>query len=149
MRTRRTQQRTPTQRPLGSWRKDALVVIAIALVLVLIGGRQFRDEYFLSQRSQPTEATVISKISGHGVIEYEYFVNGSRYEGTTPATSTGKPFDKVAIGDKFVVNFDPLHPGVSGTIDTRKIVMSTGPLLLLVVIVASAIVFFRHRWRKL
>jgi Protein of unknown function (DUF3592) len=148
VKVRTTQQGVPRQRSVGvfrsSWQKDVLVVAGIALSLVLVSARQIRDEYFLSARAQPTEATVISKTSGHGWIEYEYFFNGRRYEGRTPADATGRPFDKVGRGDKLVVNFDPLHPGVSGTAGTREALTSTAPFLVLLLIGASAVVFVRQ-----
>jgi hypothetical protein len=87
-------------------------------------------EYLLTRQSQEIEATVVSKYSGHGWVEYQYVVNGHTYDGKTPATSTGRDFDDVSLGDKVIVHFDPTHPGVSGTAETHNAVTSTAPFLL-------------------
>ena len=130
------------------WQRDLFGVLVIVMLLGLIGGRQVRDEYLLSQHAQPTIATVVSKSSGHGWIEYEYVVDGVTYSGNTPADATGKPFDKVVVGDTLVVNFDPTHPAVSGTTETRGAVRSTVPFLAMVFVGALVVVGIRQLKRK-
>ena|SRR6516225_5309938 len=111
-------------------RRDLLTISVVAVLLIAVSAPQFYDEYSLSRHAQEIEATVVSKHSGHGWIEYSYVVQGRTYEGRTPSESAGKPFDKVSIGDKLTVRFDPTHPGVSGTPETRDVMESTSRFLL-------------------
>jgi len=131
-----------------SWQKDLLGVLTLVIVLCLVSGLQLRDEYLLSRHAQSTVATVISKKSGHAWIEYEYVVAGIKYVGRTPSTTTGKPFDKVVIGDNLVVHFDPTHPSVSGTPETRDAITSTIPFLALLLLGALGAIGIRHLQRQ-
>jgi hypothetical protein len=129
-------------------RRELLVLAFVALSLLALAVRQFRAEYLLSNRAQPVEATVISKHSGHGWIEYSYVVAGHTYEGSTPATSTGRSFERVSVGDKLTVQFDPANPGVSGTPETREATTSTVPFFFFAIAMFTGIVFLRNALRK-
>jgi hypothetical protein len=132
----------------ASLRRDLLGVLVIAVVLGCIGGPQAYHEYLLSRHSQSTEATVVSKYSGHGWIEYQYAVGGHTYEGRTPADSTGRAFDQVKIGDNLVIRFDPTNPTVSGTPETRDAVVSTAPWLGAVVFGLGVVAYIRYLGRR-
>lgn len=131
-----------------SWQKEVLGVMAWFLLIALLGWRQLRDEYLLSLNARTTIATVISKKSGHGYIEYEYLVDGKRYEGRTPYATTGKPFEQVEIGDKLDVLFSPTHPSASGTAESKEAVTSSMAFIVSVILVASFWVLARHRARQ-
>jgi len=128
-------------------RNVAIGCLAGGLAIAL-SARQVYHEYLLSRHAQETQATVISKNSGHGWIEYSYVVAGATYEGSTPAISTGKPFEKVSVGDKLAVQFDPTNPGVSGTPETREAIESTVPFMFFGFAVLSVIAFLQSRLPK-
>jgi hypothetical protein len=131
-----------------SLKRDILLAFATFLVLAGLGFHQVRDEYLLLKHSRKTVATVVSKYSGHGWIEFQYEVAGHIYQGKTPAVSLGKGFDQVAIGDRFVVRFDPTHPDVSGTAETKDAIISTIWFVFGIASVVTAIIFIRHLMRK-
>lgn len=128
-----------------SLRRELLILLAGAVAVLLIVAPQVYHEYLLAQHSQEIVATVVSKDSGHGWVEYKYVVDGKVYEGSTPATSTGREFNEVHVGDKVSVQFDPTNPGVSGTAETRSAISSTGPLVLFAVVLL-AILAYRHTY---
>jgi Protein of unknown function (DUF3592) len=134
--------------PISSLRRDLLILFIGAVVVLALGMRQIYAEYLLSRHSQPVEATVISKSSGHGWIEYSYVVAGHTYEGSTPAISVGRPFEKVSVGDRLTVRFDPTSPGVSGTPETQEAVTATLPFVLFGFAGLTAVVLLRNAFRK-
>jgi len=121
-------------------RRELLVVLVIAAGLLALSARQVRSELLLSRHAQEGRATVVSKQS-HAWVGYTYVVNSVTYEGSAPAPAA---VDHVNLGDKFPIVFDPTHPDVSGTAETREVVLSTVPFLLLATIVAVGIVFVRN-----
>jgi hypothetical protein len=125
----------------SSPRRDLLILLAGVVAVLLIGAPQVYHEYLLAQHSQEVVATVVSKNSGHGWVEYEYVVDGKAYGGSIPATSTGRGFDEVHVGDKVTVQFDPTNPAVSGTAETRSAISSTGPLALFAVVLLTVLAY--------
>ena len=128
-------------------RRELAVVFGVFAAMLALSARQIRSEVLLSRHAQETQATVVSKQS-HAWVGYTYIVAGITYEGSTPSTATGKSIDKVELGDKFTVKFDPSNPDVSGTTETREAIVSTVPFLVLVLVVAVGIVFVRNAVRQ-
>ena len=132
---------------MSPFRRELLIVFGVLVVMLGLAARQFRTELLLSRHAQEVQATVVAKQS-HAWIGYAYQVNGTTYEGSTPASATGKAIDRVQLGDTFTVMFDPTNPGVSGTSETHEVVTSTIPFILFAFVVAVAIVFARDMMRR-
>jgi len=155
MRSRATQQGIPPARSSGAslslswWQRSVFGFMVLLGLFGFLFGPQMLDEYYLSQNAQPTKAQVVSKTPGHGWIEYEYRIDGNRYKGQTSAATTGKSFEKIEVGDPLIVLFDPTHPSISGTTETRAALTSTAPFLAAITIIVGALflMYVRHRSR--
>ena len=128
---------------MSQFRRELLIVFGMFAAMLCLSARQLRNEVWLSQHTQQVQAIVVSTQS-HAWIGYTYLVNGITHEGATPAAATGKPIDKVQLGDTFIIAYDPNHPDVSGTAKTREVIASTIPFLVFGLVVAVGIVFARN-----
>jgi hypothetical protein len=131
-------------RAMSQFRRELFVVLGISAALFGLSARQIRNEFLLSRHAQGIQATIVSKQS-HAWVGYTYVVDGVTYAGNAPAPA---PINRIDLGERFSILFDPTNPNVSGNAETHEVVLSTVLFLALATIVAVCIVFVRNAVRR-
>ncbi|MGH9948982.1 MAG: hypothetical protein ACRD6X_17565 [Pyrinomonadaceae bacterium] len=93
------------------------IIWVVLTVFAFFVGRQIFDSsdlQYYAYKGEPIYGTVINKdAENHQLIYYTYEVNGISYSGHGRAGAGNPLFNKINIGERVVIFFDPASPGNS------------------------------------
>jgi hypothetical protein len=97
--------------------------LALSFILGFIVGRSNLQKYLpLARRGVATHGVVSAKEpTNHRTIHYTYEVEGQSYGGSGHAGNGNPEFDRLRVGDRVLVYYDPPSPSVSVLGDAKQL----------------------------
>jgi hypothetical protein len=117
---------------MQSFQKKGVLLLSVILLgyFIVSMALKWRTDYWVLADGQPSMALVTGMSwAGHGVVDYEYEVKGTRYTGRSQRNWREEKYRHVGIGGKSVVYISASHPWLSN-LDRPEAVGIGWPVML-------------------